>query len=191
MVASQPDASAPRRRTLARAHAPPEVRGGAPRRHRPEDSTDADQAAVLPPTPRRLPARPLDEVPVLRGDAVQQAARQGPAGLPELRPPLPAVGRRPPRAPPRPRHVRRARRRAPVGRPARVRRPEALPRPDRGRPARDRDAGRGGLGHRHDRRPAGRDLRHGLRVHGRLDGRGRRREGDARRGARPRPAAAR
>ena len=34
----------------------------------------------------------------------------------------------------------------------------------------------------------GRDLRHGLRVHGRLDGRGRRREGDARRRARPRRA---
>ena len=34
----------------------------------------------------------------------------------------------------------------------------------------------------------GRDLRHGLRVHGRLDGRGRRREGDPRRRARPRGA---
>ena len=33
---------------------------------------------------------------------------------------------------------------------------------------------------------AGRDLRHGLRVHGRLDGRGRRREGHPRRRARPR-----
>ena len=43
-------------------------------------STDADQAAVVPRPPRRLPARPLDEVPVLRGDAVQQAARQGSSG---------------------------------------------------------------------------------------------------------------
>ncbi len=34
----------------------------------------------------------------------------------------------------------------------------------------------------------GRDLRHGLRVHGRLDGRGRRREGDPRGRARPRGA---
>ena len=42
-----------------------------------------------------------------------------------------------------------------------------------------RDAAVWGTGH--DRRPAGRDLRHGLRVHGRLDGRGRRREGHARR----------
>ncbi len=49
--------------------------------------------------PRRLPARPLDEVPVVRGDAVQQAARQGAPGLPDLRPPLPAVGRGPARPP--------------------------------------------------------------------------------------------
>ena len=46
--------------------------------------------------PRRLPAGPLDEVPVVRRDAVQQAARQGPPRLPVLRPPLPAVGRGPP-----------------------------------------------------------------------------------------------
>ena len=80
-------------------------------------SPDADQAAVVPRPPRRLPARPLDQVPVLRDDAVQQAARQGHAGLPDLRPPLPAVGRGPPRAAARPRHVGRARRRPPVGRP--------------------------------------------------------------------------
>ncbi len=34
----------------------------------------------------------MDQVPVVRDDAVQQAARQGDAGLPDLRPPLPAVG---------------------------------------------------------------------------------------------------
>ena len=50
-----------------------------------------------------------------------------------------------------------------------------------------RDAAVWGIGH--DRRHAGRDLRHGLRVHGRLDGLGRGREGDARRrGTRSRSA---
>ena len=58
-------------------------------------SSDADQAAVVPRPPRRLPARPVDEVPVVRGDAVQQAAREGAPRLPDLRPPLPAVGARP------------------------------------------------------------------------------------------------
>ena len=37
-------------------------------------------------------------MPVLRGDAVQQAAREGDARLPDLRPPLPAVGVDPARA---------------------------------------------------------------------------------------------
>ena len=54
---------------------------------------------------------------------------------------------------PRPGHVRRARRRAPVGRPARLRRPEGLPGPGRGRPGGDRDARRRHLGLRRDRRP--------------------------------------
>ena len=42
-----------------------------------------------------------------------------------------------------------------------------------------------------DRRPPGRDRGHGLRVHGRLDGRGRRREDRARRGGRRRRSASR
>ena len=39
------------------------------------------------------PADLWTKCPILRGDAVQQAARQGPARLPDLRPPFPAVGR--------------------------------------------------------------------------------------------------
>ena len=45
----------------------------------------------LPAAPRRVPARPLDAVPRLRGDALQQAARQGAARVPDVRPPLPAA----------------------------------------------------------------------------------------------------
>src|SRR6185436_16982086 len=108
--------------------------------------TDADQAPVLPAPPRRLPTRPLDEVPVLRGDAVPQAARQGPPRLPVLRSSLPPLGRGAPRAPPRPRHVRRARWRPPVRGPADLRRPEGLPGPDRGGSAGDRHARRRSLG---------------------------------------------
>ena len=67
---------------------------GRPGRRPGRGSPDAHQAAVVPCPARRLPGRPVDEVPDLRGDAVQQAARQGAPGLPELRPPLPAVGRR-------------------------------------------------------------------------------------------------
>ena len=37
----------------------------------------------VPAAPRVVSARPLDAVPVLRGDAVQQAARQADAGLPD------------------------------------------------------------------------------------------------------------
>ena len=46
-----------------------------------------------------------------------------------------------------------------------------------------RDAAMWGTGS--DRGPGRRPVRHGLRVHGRLDGRGRRREGDPRRRAQP------
>ena len=88
----------------------------------------------------------------------------------------------------RPRDVGRARRRPAVGRSSRLRRPEAVP-GSAGRGAdRDRDARRGRLGDRRDGWPPRRDLRHGLRVHGRLDGRGRRREGHPRRRARARGA---
>ena len=52
------------------------------------------------------------------------------------------------RAAPRPRHVGGARRRPPVGRPARLRRPEVLPGPARRGAGRDRHARRGGVGHR-------------------------------------------
>src|SRR5437764_8650502 len=55
---------------------------------------DADQAA-LPAAARIVPAGSLDAVPQLRGDALQQAAGQADAGLPELRPPLSAFGQRP------------------------------------------------------------------------------------------------
>ncbi len=86
------------RSPMVRAARAVRVARAAQRRHRPEVSTDADQAAVVPAPARRLPARSLDEVPLVRGDAVQQAARQGPARLPVVRPPLPAVGRRSARA---------------------------------------------------------------------------------------------
>ena len=118
----RPDLGGPvaRRRRLRRLAAQPaggQPDGpGRPRRRPGRGSSDADQAAVVPRPARRLPARPVDQVPVVRDDAVQQAARQGAPRLPDLRPPLPAVRRGPARAAPRPRHVRGARRRPPVGR---------------------------------------------------------------------------
>ena len=39
------------------------------------------------------PRGPVDQVSVVRNDDLQQAARQGDAGLPDMRPPLPPVGR--------------------------------------------------------------------------------------------------
>ena len=71
----------------------------------------------------------------------------------------------------------RTRRRPSIGRCARIRRPEAVSGPARGRADRDRDARRCRVGDRIDRLDPRLDLRHGLRVHGRLDGRRRRREG--------------
>ena len=125
-------------------------------------------------------------MPVLRGDALQQAARQGDARLPGLRSPLPAPGVDPDRAARRPRHVGRAGRRPAVGRRARLRRPEGVPGPaDRGAD-RDRDARRGRVGHGRHRSHRGRAVRHGLRVHGRFDGGRGRGEGDACRRARAR-----
>ena len=85
---------------------------------------------------------------------------------------LPRARRRPPVASTRSASSTRSRTRT-ASRPPR----SATGPPRRGRP-----------GHRDDRRPAGLDLRHGLRVHGRLDGRRRRREGDPRRRGRPRRA---
>ena len=64
----------------------------------------AHQVPVLPAEAERSPAGSLDEVSVLRGDALQQAARQTDARLPGLRPPLPAPGVDPDRAAGRPRH---------------------------------------------------------------------------------------
>ena len=132
----------------------------------------------------------MDQVSDLRNDDLQQAARQGDAGLPDVRSPFPPVGRDAARADARPRHMGGARRRPPVGGPPRVRRPEVVPGPAGRGAGGDRDARRGRLGDRRDGRDPGRDLRHGLRVHGRVDGRRRRREGHpggrARaRGARP------
>ena len=110
------------------------------------------------------------------------------AGLPDLRPPFPAVGRDAARPARRSGHLGRARRRSPVGRPPRLRRPEVVPRPARRGPGGDRDARCGRLGHGVDVGDPGRDLRHGLRVHGRIDGRRRRREGHPGRRARARGA---
>ena len=111
------------------------------------------------------------------------------AGLPDLRPPLPAVGRGAARAAPR------SRDRGPSATPAssrstrsgsstRSRTRTAWPRPRR-RPgcATRPSGGPASIGG-----DARRDLRHGLRVHGRLDGRGRRREGHPGRRARARGA---
>ena len=81
-----------------------------------EGPPDAAEAAVVPCSPGRVSARPVDQVSGLLDDAVQQAAREEPSGVRDLRAPLPPVGRRAPRAAARPRLVGGARSRAPVGR---------------------------------------------------------------------------
>ena len=145
--------------------------------------SDADQAAVVPRPPRRLPGRPVDEVPaaaktMLFNKQLDKALRVCPTCGHHFR--LSAA--RSARAAARPGLVGGARRRPAVGRSARVRRPEALPGPAGGGAGRDRacatrrcgaPAALGGTPRRH--------LRHGLRVHGRIDGRRRRREGHPRR----------
>ena len=65
-------------------------------------ATDAHQAALRR-APRVIPTRPVDALPRLPGDALQQAARQEPARLPALRPPFPAARRRAHRPAARPR----------------------------------------------------------------------------------------
>ena len=98
------------------------------------------------------PADLWTKCPTCEDDAVQQAARQGHAGLPDLRPPFPAVGRDATRASssipaPGPSAMRVSSRST-----AGVRRPEAVPRPARRGAGGDRDARRGGLGDGSDRR---------------------------------------
>ena len=167
---------------------PPARRSDGPRRSAPppgEGPPDAAQAAVVPCPPGCVSAGPVDQVPDLLDDAVQQAAREEPAGVHDVRPPLPAVGERATRPPPRSGLLVGARSGPAVGRRPRLRGPETVPGPAERGPGRDGHARRRRLGDGSDRRHAARCLRHGLRVHGRLDGRGRRREGDA--GGRARP----
>src|SRR5438094_1611019 len=83
-----------------RAPAPPARR----RRLRPGPS-DADQAALVPSPARFVSAGPLDEVPAMLRYVVQQAAREGGPHLPDVRPPLPALGRGAAGDAPRSRHV--------------------------------------------------------------------------------------
>src|SRR3954467_11299970 len=90
------------------------------------DLSDADQAALVPRPPRCLPAGPVDEVPVVWGDTVQPPAREGRPHLPHVRSPLPAVGDGTPRTAARSGGVPGAGRRPSVGRPARLRGPEAV-----------------------------------------------------------------
>ena len=155
-------------------------------------SPDADQAAVVPRPPRRLPARPVDEVPVVRDDAVQQAARQGLRVCPtcghhfrlsaaarlELLLDHGTFGGARRRA-----SSRSTRSASSTRSPTRTGSPPPSSRPGCATPP-------SGAPATIDGRPR-RDLRHGLRVHGRLDGRGRRREGHPRRRARPRRRASR
>ena len=107
---------------------------------------DARQVAVLPAAPGDLPGEALDALPVVRGAAVQQAAREDAPGLPQLRPPLPPVGVGAARPPARRGDLRGARRRAVLGGSARLRGPEDVPGPGRRRPAGDRAARRRALG---------------------------------------------
>ena len=145
-------------------------------------SPDARPLPDLPLPPRGVSRGDVDALPVVRGAAVQQAAREGDERVPVVRPPLPPAGAGPLSAAARRGLVRGAGRRPRVGGPARVRRPEGLPGSPRRRPAGDGAARRRGLGVRADRGPADRDPRHGLRVHGRVDGRGGGREGGPRGG---------
>ena len=66
-----------------------------------------------------------EHVPALRLALPRRRARREPARLPAVRPPLPRPRARPDRAARRRRHVRRVGRRAPLGRSARVLRPDA------------------------------------------------------------------
>ena len=103
-------------------------------------SADAPPVPRVPHPARGLPGVDVDALPVVRGAAVQQAAREGHARLPDVRPPLPARRDRPPRAAAGRGLVRGARRRAGVRGPARVRRPEGVPGPGGRRPAGHRPA---------------------------------------------------
>ena len=131
-----------------------------------------------------VPARPLDALPRLRGDALQQAARQEPARVPHAAATTSGCARRADRAAARPRLVRRAATPASssvdmLG----LRRPEAVSRAPGGGAAQRPASATRPCGASATIGPARRrDVRHGLRLHGRLDGHGRGREGDPRRG---------
>ncbi len=96
--------------------------------------------------------------------------------MPYLRLPLRRGGARANRAARGSGHVRGGRERAALGRPARVRRHDPLPRASRRRDGSDGARGCDGRGSRRDRRAPLRARDDGVRVRGRLDGVGRRRE---------------
>ena len=158
--------------------------------HVAEGRVDADQAALRRPA-RVVPDGPLDALPRLPGDDLQQAARQEPARLSRAAATTSGC-------------ALDARLALLLDRDSFRERDAGLesvdmlsfvdqkPYPERlaAAQASHRHPRCSGVGHGHHRRHEGGDLRHGLRLHGRLDGHGRGREGHPCSRARLRRAAA-